>query len=368
MLLVQKMYLKEFLRVIVVLALGMSCVISMLSLIDKVDDLLPHRPAVTQLIEYAALQVPRFLHYLLPMAILLSSLFVCAQAIKRREIVAIKTAGGKMKRIMKPFLGFGIVLTLTGFVVSEALIPQAAQRLAVLKEEITKKKSGIVFRGGTLYVRGRDGSVVRVSLYMPDTRRAQGVSIFTFDSEGLQQRIDADSATWEGEQWRLMGVKVLRLSEGTTAEMAEMPYGGIESEEIFREELWKSESMSLGDLIKYQERLKEAGYKNERIDVDIGSRLSYPFVNLFMLMLGIALSLGEAPHRVLRIREGTGSRAQGALITAGLGLVISLVYWFGYSFFLSLGYAGILPAIAAPWIVPAAFCLLSVWLYRQIPE
>jgi lipopolysaccharide export system permease protein len=302
------------------------------------------------------------------MAILLSSLFVFAQAIKRREIAAIKTAGGKMKRIMSPFLGFGIILTLFGFVVSEALIPQAAKRLGVLKEEITRKKSGVVFKGGTLYMRGRDGSVVRVSLYVPDKRYAQGVSIFAFDTEGLKQRIDADSATWEGEQWRLKGVKVLRLSEGTTAEMPEMVYDGIEAEEIFREELWKSEAMSLGDLIKYQGRLKEAGYKNERIDVDIGSRLSYPLINLFMLMLGIALSLGDVPHRAFHIRGGTESRAHGARVTAGLGLVISLVYWFGYSFFLSLGYAGILPALAAPWIVPAAFSLLSVWLYRQIPE
>ncbi|MGE5239153.1 MAG: LptF/LptG family permease [Chloroflexota bacterium] len=368
MLLVHKLYIKEFLRVLGVLVIGLSLVFSIISLIDKVDDLLPFDPSVAQLLEYAVLQVPRLIHYLLPMAILLGSLFVFAQAIKRREIVAIKAAGGRMKRVLVPFIVLGVVLTLFGFALSELLIPPSVKRLAAVIEEITMKKREVSFKGGTLYMRSRDGSVVRVSLYLPDQRLAQGVTIFTVEGGGLKQRIDAERATWAGDRWRLMKVKVLNLAEGKTEEFPEMDYKGIESEEVFREEMWKTVSMSLSDLFRYQERLAEAGFKNEKIDVDIGSRLSYPLINFFMLLLGIALSLGDAPQRLLHRAGVAESRTHGTLVTAGFGLVISLAYWFGYSFFLSLGYAGILPPRAAPWVMPAVFSVLSFWLYRLIPE
>jgi hypothetical protein len=92
-----------------------------------------------------------------------------------------------------------------------------------------------------------------------------------------------------------------------------------------------------------------------------------------MLLLGISLSIGGdfAEQRLLqvmssqKIKEG---KVGSGVIAAGLGLLISLVYWFGYSLFLSLGYTGTIPPIIAPWIVPILFAGVSVYLYSQVPE
>jgi lipopolysaccharide export LptBFGC system permease protein LptF len=73
-----------------------------------------------------------------------------------------------------------------------------------------------------------------------------------------------------------------------------------------------------------------------------------------MMLLGISLSL----------RMGLGS----GLFSAGLGLLISLLYWFSYTFALSLGYAGIVYPLLSAWIIPFFFSLLSVYLFLQVPE
>ena len=73
------------------------------ALIDKIDDFLPYKPSLKSLLLYVLFNFPRYLLYLLPMAILLCSLFVFSQAKKREEITAIKAAGGRLKTIMRPF-------------------------------------------------------------------------------------------------------------------------------------------------------------------------------------------------------------------------------------------------------------------------
>jgi lipopolysaccharide export system permease protein len=128
------------------------------------------------------------------------------------------------------------------------------------------------------------------------------------------------------------------------------------------------EEMTLTGLIKYQRRLNEAGFKNIKLTVDISARLSYPLINLFMLLLGMSLSLGGAFHKNFLERIMEEGRVGSGIITAGLGLVISLIYWIGYTFFLSLGYAGTIPPVSAPWIMPALFAAGSIYLYSQIPE
>src|SRR5512139_614113 len=110
MLIIQKLYLREFIKTLFILGVGISAIFSTIGLIEKIDELLPYRPAPLLLAEYALLTLPKYAHYLLPMATLLSSLFIFAQAIGRKEIVAIKGAGGKMKRVLLPFVGIGILL------------------------------------------------------------------------------------------------------------------------------------------------------------------------------------------------------------------------------------------------------------------
>lgn len=356
-----------------ILCIGLSVVFSAIGIVDRIDNFMPHNPSISLILKYALFNIPKYINYLLPMAILLSSLFVFSQAIKRKEIVIIKAAGGKLKHMLAPFFAIGIMLTFFAFVFGEIIVPMSAKKNHAIKNFIEKKEKDIAFKEGTLYVKGKDNSIVRISLYIPDKNIAKGMSIFKFNQNGLKQRIDAEIAEWHSGAWKLKDVTLYDIEGGSVRKIEEMNYYAIDSPKIFQAEAWKAEEMTIVELVTYQQRLSEAGFKNIKLTVDISSRLSYPFINLFMLLLGISLSIGgdASEQRLLRILSSQRAKEKAAgsgTIAAGLGLLISLIYWLGYTLFLSLGYAGTIPPIIAPLIVPVIFGAVSVYLYNQIQE
>lgn len=367
----QRMYILDFLKTLCVLTLGIASIFSLIGLIDKADEFMPHKPSAKLLFQYVLYMYPKYIQYMLPMAILLSSLFIFSQALRRREIVVIKAAGGKLKTLLRPFVVLGVLLTLFGFVLGEVVVPHTSKKLRSLANQIMKKETKVSFREGTLYLRGKDGSVVRIGLYLPDKDTYQSVSIFSFDAEKLHQRIDAETATWQGDHWLLRNVQTVTIASGERLVSQQMLYTGIDSPKIFQKEVWKVEEMSLIELYAYKMRLQEAGFRNIKLTVDISSRLAYPLINLFMLLLGISLSVGgdqDLLQRLYQMRMLQNAQSHAGIMSAGIGLMISLFYWFGYSFCLSLGYAGSLPPTLTPWIVPALFSGISAYLFINIPE
>ncbi len=369
--LIQRMYLKDFLKTLAVLAFGIAIIFSIIGLVDKLDEFLPFKPSMKLLASYALNTVPKYMQYLMPMAILLSSLYVFSQAIRRREIIVIKASGGKLKTLLRPFLFLGVLLTLISFLLGEVIVPDTSKRLRAISNQIAKKERKVTFKEGTLYIRGKDGSIARIGLYLPDKDAYQAITIFRIGEMGLQNRIDADSAVWEQETWKLKNVRTLSIETGKVTQVKELEYPGIESPKTFQSDVWKVEEMSIMELLRFKNRLQDAGFRNPKLSTDISSRIAYPLINLFMLLLGISLSAGgdqRVLQRIYQLRMLQNAESHAGVVSAGIGLMISLTYWLGYSFFLSLGYAGSIQPVIAPWVVPLAFSGISAYLFYKIPE
>jgi lipopolysaccharide export system permease protein len=133
-----------------------------------------------------------------------------------------------------------------------------------------------------------------------------------------------------------------------------MEYHDLESPEIFSGEIRTTDEMGINELYRHIQRLRTAGFNNIKLLVDLNAKVSFPLINMIMMLLGISLA-GRAT---------TG----GGLLTAGLGLVISLSYWFSYTFSLSIGYAGIVSPFIAAWSAPFAFGSLALYLFVRTPE
>lgn len=371
MLIIQKLYIKDFFRVFLILSLGISIIFSIIGLIDKIDDFISEKTSFYMLFKYTLFNIPKYFNYLMPMAILLSSLFIFSQAVKRREIVIIKSAGARMKKILLPFLMLGVLLSLFSFFLSEIAIPFLSKESHEMKNQLTQKSSNIAFRQGTVFMKGKDGSVIRIVLYLEDRDISYGVSIYNYGDNGLLQKIDAELAEWDGNLWRLKNVNIFNVSEGKSTFLTELSSNQLESPKILKKEIWKAEEMTITELIQYQERLNASGFKNNKLSVDISSRFSYPLINFFMMVLGLSLATG-ADNRILQkilyaTTIGKNISSTG-LIAAGFGLIISLIYWFGHTFFLSLGYAATINPTISAWIMPLLFALGSIYLYKQVPE
>ncbi len=367
--LLRRYYIKEFVKTLLIIVLGVSIIFSVIGLIDKMGEFMAYNPPKVLLLLYILYSLPVYLNYLLPVSTLFSSLFVFSQAVQRLEIVTVKSAGVSIKTFLSPFLIIALILVLIGYLIGDVLSPKSFRKLHSLRNEITNRPKGYTFKDGALYMRGEDGSVIRISLYLPEQKVCKGISVFKMDDEGLKEKIEAPQAIWTDDGWFLQDALLTDLINGVVYKKGEMLLKELDSPDILVGGVWKSEEMILFELWRYKMRLNNAGFKNMKLDVDISSRATYALVNAIMLILGLSLSLSGGRLRGILFK---GHRAytvrQNNLFIAGIGVLISILYWLGYTFCLSLGYAGAVPPFIAPVIVPLMFTLLSVYLFRAIQE
>lgn len=364
---IQRYYLKEFFKLFGIICIGLSLILSLIELINRIDDFMPHKPKAGDLLLYFILNMPHYLLYLMPMAGLISGLFVFGQAGRRREIVIAKASGYSVKALLMPFVYSGILLSIAGFLIGELIAADSNRMAYRLRNVLSKKENVLTVKEGTTWLKSKD-SIIKVDIYLPDKGIIKGISIVKTEDDAITERIEADTGEWKpaleasGESksgvWYLKGVTAYKIKEGTVKKFRELPFDAIDSPEIFKEGRQESDvlrdTMNVRGLIKYTNRLREAGFKNINFLVDIHSKISYPAINLIMLVLGISLSVrGEL---------------MGGLITAAIGIAISMLYLFGFSMSLSMGYAGILSPIAAAWLMPVVFGGGAWSLFRNVPE
>ncbi|GAB4489225.1 MAG: LPS export ABC transporter permease LptG [Thermodesulfovibrionales bacterium] len=351
---VRRLYLKDFFRLLVLITLGLAFIFSLIEMIGRLDDFGTGRGAFAKLVLYTAFTIPKFLLYLLPMSVLVCSLFTFSQAFRRGEITAIRAAGGQLRKLALPFVTAGVLLSLFSFVIGEFLVPDFGTRAADLKAGMEGKGRQALYKEGVIWLKAKDGSPVRIDFYAPEEKTAKGMTIFLFGNEFLKATIAAQTAVWNGSAWKLTGVVKSDFETGVTKKFSSMAYADLDSPDVFTSDLKSPNEMGIVELSRYIKRLKNAGFSNTKLSVDLQSKISFPLINAFMMLLGLSLAMR--------------GRMTGGLVTAGLGLLISLFYWLGYTFTLSLGYAGILPALAAAWITPCAFGGLALYLFKQMPE
>ena len=351
---IQRLYLKDFFKLLILITFGLSLIFSLIELIGKIDNFDSSKTSVWSSALYAMLKMPGFLLYLLPMSILICSLLTFSQAFRRHEIAAIKAAGGRLKTLFYPFIVTGIFLSIFAFVTSEALVPVLSKQASDLLNRLEGKEKKSAFSDGVIWLKSKDGSPVRIDLYIPEKKIARGISIFISGKDFLKEQILAEEAVWDGRTWILRNVRKYHVSTGEIEKITNMEYTDLETPDLFNDALKTPDEMGAYELLRYTQRLKSAGFNNVKLMVDLNSKISFPLINTFMMMLGIALSS--------RSQKGRG------LITAGLGLLISLIYWLGYTFSIMTGYAGIMPPVLAAWIIPVLFGTLAVYLFITTPE
>ena len=346
--LARRLYIKEFLKAFAIVVCGLSFILASVDLINALDNF--KSKGFSSAAGYIIYIMPEYVVYTLPMAVLFAALFVVGQAVRSKETVAVMTAGGKMRALFLPIAAAGAVITMSSFVLSEFVVPVSTGHA---KAMMTSSGGATFFREGTIWFRADDGSLVRFNIYDKDTKSASGVDIFQFGGGTITGRVEAKSARYKDGRWLLEGVRIYDLQKKSVYSSREAALSDIVKPSFLDSQVQRPEEMGITELYQYAQRLKKAGIRNIKLDVDMNERIAYPLVNFFMVLFAISLSL---------------RRGLGGLAAASVGVAVSLAYWFSYTLSLSLGYAGMVPPIAAAWGVPAVFAALSLKLYAGIRD
>ena len=367
---IRRLIYGEVLVSIVLVAAGFLALFFFFDLVDELQYLgksnglpsgLPTASDIYQIrhaLLYVGLLIPNHLYELLPISVLIGTIFVMARLAKSSEYTILRTSGLGPWRALKLLLSLGSIFVVTSFLIGDYLAPLSERTAQLLKAKyqgtITVGQTGAWLREKQAY----NTYVANVKTLSPSNEMV-GVQIFEFDNKGLVvSRMQAASANFsEDDSWQLKGVTRAEFSVPTssvTTANAAAQRAGVSrsvldsfrwpteiSQEMVSVALLKPERMGTIDLFNYIRHLDANGQTAQRYEIEFWKKVFYPLSCLVMVILAL-------PFAYLHFRSG------------GISGYVFMGVMIGISFFLLnnvFGYIGNLQNWQ-PWFAAAAPGLL----------
>lgn len=345
---VRRMILTE-----VVAAVGLTTLafLALFSFIDFVDELRsvntagPDGYQVRHALSYVGTLAIVSLYELLPITVLIGSVFVMARLARNSEFTVLRTSGMGPWRALRTMLSLGLLFTLVTFAVGDFLVPMADRAGQFLKakylHEITVGQTGAWLR------EKQDDRAfwVNVGALQPDGGMRR-IRIIEFDGAGkLVSTSEAARGEFADENaWLLHDVRrtVFTPSPDSTAaasssELAQYRWPTTLTSAMAAVALIKPDRMPIIDLFQFMRHLEANDQASQRYEIELWRKVFYPLSCLVMVVLAL-------PFAYLHFRSGniTGYVFIGVLV--------------GISFFLLNNVFGFIGNLRnwEPWLAAAA--------------
>jgi lipopolysaccharide export system permease protein len=186
----------------------------------------------------------------------------------------------------------GTVFVVLTFVIGEYLAPPSERAAQRLRLQATSSVVGQQFRSG-LWVKDAT-TFVNVHTVLPDNR-LKGVRIYRFDKDYQLQSISeaADGEFLPPNKWRLSDIVQTVFAAGgvDVQRIAQMQWQSALNPEILAVLLVVPERMTIGNLYRYTQHLKENRQRTERYEIALWKKLVYPVAALVMMALALPFAL-----------------------------------------------------------------------------
>ena len=246
--------------------------------------------------EYLLFKLPEVtFQWTLPYAVLLSVLLTLGALSRHSEITALKAGGISLYRITLPLFLIVFLISVFNFLGNEYLVPLAYQKSRYIWDvKIKKEKPTSFFKNFKIWYRS-DSRIINIQLLDPQKKVLKGFTLYQLDDQfRCTQRIDAREVRWVDGEWQFYEGALRTFGEEGSLQMTpfkEMKFPLDEKWESFQKTERDSEEMSYTELRTYIQKIQASGYDATRYLVALYSKLSFPLLNLIMVLIGIPFAL-----------------------------------------------------------------------------
>lgn len=362
---VRRLIYSEVLVAIGMVTLGFLALFFFFDLVDELQNLGKNNglSAVNDVYQlrhallYVGLLTPSRLYELMPISVLIGTIFVMARFAQSSEYTILRTSGLGPWRALKLLLTLGAFFVMFTFAVGDYLAP-ASERLAQLLKGRYQEKITVGQTGAWLKEKKANASYIVNVKELTPANAMRGVQIFEFDAQGrIAATTQAPMATFLNRQsWRLQNAvrtdflvpamatvplvqpdaavrkaaQVSRTFQSTVQWQTEL------TAEMISVALLKPERMRTIDLYRYIRHLEVNGQTAQRYEIEFWKKVFYPLSCLVMVVLAL-------PFAYLHFRSG------------GIASYVFAGVMIGISFFMLnnvFGYIGNLRSWV-PWLAAA---------------
>ncbi len=241
-------------------------------------------------------------HYFSQLAgiiVLVAACFTLGRFLRTNELTAILASGTSLYRVAAPLVLAGLALNGAWIVNQEIIIPRIADKLARAHSDIEGRRTFAIW-----CLRDRDNSLFSASRFDPRSSLVEGLIVMRRDERGrLVELLRADSARWDAERglWHLSVPKLTSELDAGGAESinptfpTEYPSDLTPYELKLRQASQWTSYLSSRDLSRLADRYSQ----NDLFIKTRHARLTTPFINLLLLLMGIPFFLNRERPTVI---------------------------------------------------------------------
>ncbi len=246
-------------------------------------------------LSYVALMIPSHLYELLPITVLIGTIFVMARFAQSSEFTILRTSGLDPWRALKTLLALGLGFVLLTFAIGDYIAPLSDRTAQLLKARYQGRIT-VGQTGAWLKERQRHTQYAANVSTLASDGSMGGVRIFEFDSQGFLISVTQGKTARfaEDDSWRLEQVSRTEFSTraGDTARIERTQIPSFRwptqiSSEMVSAALLKPERMSTIDLFQYIRHLEANAQTAQRYEIEFWKKVFYPLSCLVMVVLAL---------------------------------------------------------------------------------
>lgn len=335
--------LTQFLLNVLLCLLASTSLFLIFDFFERIGTFLKEGATLAQVGTYLLLKIPSICQLMTPISVLVSVVLTIGRLSQLSEITAMRACGASVLWLARPLFIAGFCISLLSFVLGETLVPWTSSTVDELYHIDIKKKAerGKYSRANFWYRSGN--SFYEIGYYDSRSSEISGLTVFEFEDPGFQlvKRIDAKQAQWVNSTvgWTLKDIReIIFDGQGHTREsnFDKLPWVVNEKPADFYNVKVNPQSLSFRQLYYYIEKLGQEGVPVSDHLVDLASKISFPFVNLVVVLIAF-------PFALIPARSGSMTRSFIAAVSIGFG------YYFLHAISTSLGSAELLPVLPSAW-------------------
>jgi lipopolysaccharide export system permease protein len=323
---IRRLFYGEVVMAVTLVTLGFMGLFYFFDFVEELQSVTRHGAAgykIPQALIYVALMAPSHVYELLPITVLIGTIFVMARFAQSSEFTILRTSGLGPWRALQTLLVLGLGFVFFTFAVGDYVAPLADRTAQMLKAQfqgnITVGKTGAWLKEKQAYghyavnvgsLSAKDG--------MTDVR------IFEFDNQGfLVSMTQGQTAEFgDDDSWLLKNVDRTEFTSAD-AKATRVDRGLLESfrwptkvsAEMVAAAVLRPERMGTIDLFQYIGHLQANGQAAQKYEIQFWKKVFYPMSCLVMVVLAL-------PFAYLHFRSGSIATYVFGGVMAGISFVL----------------------------------------------
>ncbi len=356
--------LRQLIGTLVFSVVGLCVIFVVVHLLENLDGFLDKKTPTRVILLFYLNFLPEIVKLITPIAMLLAALFTVGRLSNTNEIMAMKTGGMSVYRLMLPLLVCGAMLSAVQVYFNGWVVPKANQHKAEIERKYLQK-GRLETSLYNVYLRDTPTRNVLLRFYDDLSKTGNYMTIEEYTDEHtprITRRVDATSFSYDSVQgaWKLQNAMAHSFSRAQSAERLSaerldtaMIKLNIKPRELFQLQRG-TEELNFTELREYID-LSERGGKDVRKQmIDYYGQYALPFANLIVILFG-----------VLPLAAG-GQRKRGLALEIGAAMVIAFLYMACVKIAQTLAFASALHPVVGAWLANVVFLVIGLLLLLRM--